>query len=142
MEVISVTCALILLDNKVLCAQRSEVMSLPGLWEFPGGKIEDGESPEACLIREIEEELAISISLVGSLQPSEHSYAEGNIIRLLPFLCVWDYGEIILREHQDIRWLDKKDLKSLNWALADIPIVEELIDNWNNIQKLLVDSTK
>lgn len=114
-------------------------MSLPGLWEFPGGKIEQGESPEACLIREIEEELAISISLVSSLQPNEHTYPEGKVIRLIPFVCIWGSGEITLREHQDVKWLAKGELVLLNWAPADIPIVDELQQNWNTIQKLLVD---
>jgi len=139
MEVVSVSCALIFLDGKVLCAQRSGGMSLPGLWEFPGGKIEEGESSEACLIREIKEELAISISLVSSLLTKDHSYSEGKVIRLMPFVCVWESGEISLLEHRAIRWLAKQELKKVNWAPADIPIVDDLIANWNNIQKQLVN---
>ncbi|REG78496.1 (deoxy)nucleoside triphosphate pyrophosphohydrolase [Algoriphagus antarcticus] len=139
MIVIPVTCALIFLDKKVLCAQRSETMSLPGLWEFPGGKIEEGESPADCLIREIKEELAISISLVGSLQPNEHSYTEGKVVRLIPFVCSWESGEITLLEHLDLQWLAREELKVVNWAPADIPIVDHLFVNWNNIQKQLVD---
>ncbi|PZX48699.1 (deoxy)nucleoside triphosphate pyrophosphohydrolase [Algoriphagus chordae] len=140
MEVIFVTCALILLDDKVLCAQRSDRMHLPGLWEFPGGKIEAGESPEACLIREIKEELAITVHVVAALKPNEHAYSEGKLIRLIPFVCAWESGEISLLEHQQVKWLAKEDLKSLEWAPADVPIVDELLVNWNNIQKRLVDN--
>lgn len=142
MEVIPVACALIFYDGKVLSAQRSESMFLPGVWEFPGGKIENGESPEACLIREIEEELAISISLVSSLQINEHSYSEEKVIRLIPFVCVWEGSNITLREHQDIKWLVKEELKTLNWAPADIPIVDQLIANWDQIQDRIVGSIK
>ncbi|SFB59433.1 (deoxy)nucleoside triphosphate pyrophosphohydrolase [Algoriphagus aquimarinus] len=139
MEVVSVTCALIFLDQKVLCAQRSEAMQLPGLWEFPGGKIEKGESPEDCLIREIKEELAISINIIGSLRSNEHAYSDVKVIRLMPFICVWGSGKLKLVEHQEVKWLAKEELKSLNWAQADIPIVEDLYVNWNNIQEQLVE---
>jgi len=142
MEVVPVTCALIFSDGKVLCAKRSEVMILPGLWEFPGGKIEEGESAEACLIREIKEELAISISLIGSLQANEHSYSGEKMIRLIPFICIWKRGKISLLEHQEVKWVAKEELKTLEWAPADIPIVDDLLANWNNIQKQLVDYTR
>lgn len=142
MEVISVTCALIFANEKVLCAQRSETMTLPELWEFPGGKIEEGESPEASLIREIKEELAISISLVSTLLPNEHSYIQGKVIRLIPFVCIWRSGEISLLEHKEVKWLNKDELETLNWAPADIPIVNELLENWNNIQRQLVGYTR
>lgn len=141
MKVIPVACALIFLNGKVLCAQRSEQMPLSGFWEFPGGKIEDGESPEACLIREIREELSIFIKVVSLLEPNEHSYTEGKVIRLIPFVCTWESGEINLLEHQALKWLGKVELKSLNWAPADIPIVNDLSENWNIIQKQLVDYT-
>ncbi|MDR7131684.1 8-oxo-dGTP diphosphatase [Algoriphagus sp. 4150] len=138
-KIIPVSCAIIFSDRKVLCAQRSHTMSLPGLWEFPGGKIEVGESPEACLIREIKEELAISIRIGYAMTPHEHSYSEGQIIRLIPFVCSWESGNIDLLEHQKVKWLAKQELKFLEWAPADFPIVEDLIGNWNNIEKQLVD---
>ena len=139
MEVISVTCALILLNERVLCAQRSDAMPLPGLWEFPGGKVEEGENPEACLKREILEELSISIRIIFPLKPNDHSYADRKVIHLMPFICKWESGEINLLEHQKVKWLSKEELRSLKLAPADIPIVEDLLANWNNIQKLLVE---
>lgn len=142
MEVISVTCGLIFSDGKVLCAQRSAGMDLSGLWEFPGGKIEIGESSEACLIREIKEELAISIDIILAMKPNEHSYAGGKVIRLIPFVCLWESGEVKLLEHQKVKWLGKEDLKLLNWAPADVPIVDDLFAKWNNIQKQLVDYSR
>ncbi|WP_057937532.1 (deoxy)nucleoside triphosphate pyrophosphohydrolase [Algoriphagus resistens] len=142
MEVVLVTCAVIFSDSKVLCAQRSDTMPLPGFWEFPGGKVEKGESPEACLIRELREELAIDVGIIGPLKPTEHSYAAGKKIRLLPFVCSWESGDISLLEHQAVKWLIKEELNSLGWAAADWPIVVDLIENWNNIQKELVDYTR
>lgn len=139
MEVVLVTCAVIVSAGKVLCAQRSEAMPLPGFWEFPGGKIERGESSESGLIREIREELAMDVGIIGPLKPTEHSYLAGKTIRLLPFLCSWEGGDIHLLEHQAVKWLVKEELDSLNWAAADRPIVADLIGNWNNIQKELVD---
>ncbi|SFT96002.1 8-oxo-dGTP diphosphatase [Algoriphagus locisalis] len=141
MGVVLVTCALIFLNDKVLCAQRSSTMNLPGLWEFPGGKIEKGESPEECLVREIKEELAITIKVLGALKPNDHAYSKGIVIRLLPYVCIWQCGEVKLLEHQQIKWVEKGNLNSLNWAPADIPIVNDLSENWNIIQKQLVDYT-
>lgn len=138
MGVISVTCALILLDDKVLCAKRSESMSLPGMWEFPGGKIEESESPEVCLIREIKEELGIKVKVFFSFKSNVHVYSPTKTVRLIPFVCGWESGEIVLLEHEEIKWLTQQELKSLDWAAADIPIVEDLVANWNNIQKQLV----
>ena len=139
MGVISVTCALIILDDKVLCAKRSEFMSLPGLWEFPGGKIEEGESPELCLQSEIKEELGIRVKVFFSLKSNQHSYSPTQMVRLMPFVCSWESGEVVLLEHEEVKWLTKHELKSLDWAAADIPIVEDLVANWNNIQRQLVN---
>ncbi|MCE7054743.1 (deoxy)nucleoside triphosphate pyrophosphohydrolase [Algoriphagus sp. AGSA1] len=142
MGVLLVTCAVLFSGQKVLCAQRSSTMPLPGLWEFPGGKIEEGESPEECLNREVREELGISIDIVRPMDPSEYSYTPGTLIHLLPFICCWAGGELTLTEHQAVKWSGKEELMTLEWAPADMPIVEELLGKWNNIQKQLVDYTK
>lgn len=105
-------------------------MSLAGFWEFPGGKLEEGESPETCLIREIKEELGIVIRIIEPLTPSVYSYSENKNIQLLPFLCSWESGEINLVEHEKIVWITTNEINDLTWAPADIPIAKELSENW------------
>lgn len=124
---IQVTCAIIEDRDKILCAQRSEHMKLPLKWEFPGGKIEAGESPQACLIREIQEELAVDIEILEALPANIHSYGTKSI-ELLPFRCRIVTGTIQYKEHKEIRWLKPQELPQLDWAAADIPIVERYIE--------------
>ncbi|TXC76929.1 (deoxy)nucleoside triphosphate pyrophosphohydrolase [Luteibaculum oceani] len=123
---IRVTCALIEANNKVLVVQRSENMSLPNKWEFPGGKIEPNESERACIIREIKEELNIDITVLKRLSPCVYKYPKRSI-QLIPFLAVHKGGELKLAEHKKFLWLQKKDLLKLNWAEADVPIVKEYL---------------
>jgi len=123
-KIIPVVCAIIEQDDLVLCALRSEQMSLPGKWEFPGGKLELNELPEDALIREIKEELNVSIEITESLTISDYSYVPEKVIRLIPFRCVIQNNEIpIAAEHAELRWVKKEDLLNLNWAEADVPIV-------------------
>jgi 8-oxo-dGTP diphosphatase len=129
---IPVTCVILLHEGKVMAAQRAAHMDLPGSWEFPGGKIEEGESPETCLIREVREELAIEIRITGSLTPVTHTYPT-KTIRLQPFLASWVSGAVQLSEHSQIRWLGREQLLSVDWAPADLPIVHELLANWVNL---------
>jgi 8-oxo-dGTP diphosphatase len=138
MKSIPVTCAVIWFEGKILCAKRSATMSQPGLWEFPGGKVEQGELLEDCLTREILEELNISIRIVIAMSPSEFSYSSDKTIRLLPFLCTWESGLIQLLEHEEVRWLTKEELFSVNWAPADLPIAQELDRFWNPVRKLIL----
>ena len=123
-KIIPVVCAIIEQDGLVLCALRSEQMSLPGKWEFPGGKLELNELAEDALIREIEEELNVSIEILESLPISDYSYVPEKVIRLIPFRCVIQNNEIpVAAEHAEFRWVKKEDLLNLNWAEADVPIV-------------------
>lgn len=123
MKHIHVTCAIIERDGLVLAAQRSARMSLPLKWEFPGGKIDQGESPEECLRREISEEMNIEVAVGGSLPPSTHNYPAFSIT-LYPFICSIQNGEIALAEHSAIAWLVPEKLHALDWAEADIPVVK------------------
>ena len=125
MKIIPVVCAIIEQDGLVLCALRSEQMSLPGKWEFPGGKLELNELPEDALIREIKEELNVSIEITDSMPISDYSYVPEKVIRLIPFRCNIQNNEIpVAAEHAELRWVKKEDLLNLNWAEADVPIVK------------------
>jgi 8-oxo-dGTP diphosphatase len=126
---IEVVCALILRNGCVLCAKRSERMALPLKWEFPGGKLEPNELPEAALQREILEELGVEIEIESALQVSEHSYDGVRTIRLIPYVAVIiDGNEPKAHEHSEIRWVPNSELMQLDWAAADVPIVLEYIN--------------
>lgn len=126
-KLIHVSCAIIEKDGLVLAARRSPRMSHPNKWEFPGGKLNPGESPEAALIREIAEELAITITPHRQLETSTHHY-ENVSVTLYPFVCVLDFGEIQLHEHSEIIWLPAAKLHALDWAEADIPVLEAYLN--------------
>lgn len=123
---LKVTCAIIINSSKVLVAQRGERMSLPLKWEFPGGKVEENETEEECLIREIREELNIKIEILGSLEKTIHDYGE-FLINLVPFICTYRSGNILLTEHTEAKWMFREDLLTLDWAPADIPILHQLL---------------
>ena len=116
----------------MLLAQRSEKMDLPGKWEFPGGKLEEGENQESCLIREIKEELGIEIQVNIALTPVDYSYSRKRI-SLFPFVARWISGEIVLAEHAQYGWYEKNQLFSLDLAPADLPIVHELKEKRVNL---------
>jgi len=124
MKAIRVACAIIEQDGKVLAAQRSEIMDLPLKWEFPGGKIDQDESPEECLKRECLEELGIEVAVGDALSPVTHSYLAFTVT-LYPFFCTIASGKITLHEHKAVVWLAPEKLASLDWADADWPIIEE-----------------
>ncbi|MBW3467222.1 (deoxy)nucleoside triphosphate pyrophosphohydrolase [Arthrospiribacter ruber] len=124
---IRVTCAIIVHKGRVLAAQRSEKMHLSLKWEFPGGKVESSENEEECLIREVKEELNLDIDVLEKLSPNVHQYPKKKKIVLIPFLCHYKGGELSLKEHKSAAWLSPSELLNLDWAEADIPIVEEFI---------------
>jgi len=130
MKVIPVTCAIIIHQNKILVAKRSSKMSLPGFWEFPGGKIENNESKEDCLKREIKEELGLEVLIKLKLTPSIYEYSEEKKIELFPFICDWKSGDLEVLEHEKVIWIGIEELDKLIWAPADLPICRELSQNW------------
>lgn len=123
---ISVACAIIERDGLVLAARRSETMSMPLKWEFPGGKIKDSESPEACLVRELLEELAVTVVVRYPLAPVTWDY-DSFSVTLHPFVCKIAEGNIILHEHKEVKWLASAELPSLDWAEADLPVISEYL---------------
>jgi 8-oxo-dGTP diphosphatase len=115
-----------MIDNKILVTQRSEKMKLSLKWEFPGGKLEENESELDCVKREIKEEINIEIEIQKRLKDSIFDYGTFKI-NLIPFVANYISGEIKLTEHKDYKLLDKSELLSLDWAEADIPVVEEFL---------------
>jgi len=129
MNNIEVVAAVIIQDGKVLCVQRPQndkaYISLK--WEFPGGKVELGENREDALLREIQEELAAEIHELQYLITVEHSYPDFHLT-MHAYTCALKHGEITLREHVDMKWLSTELLHQLDWAAADLPVVESLMD--------------
>ena len=124
MKHLQVACAIIENEGKVLATQRSNSMSLPLKWEFPGGKINDGERPEECLKRELHEELGIAVVISRTLTPITHQYSSFKVT-LYPFVCIMTAGEIKLHEHIASTWLLPELLHDLDWAEADFPLIED-----------------
>ncbi|WP_245893582.1 (deoxy)nucleoside triphosphate pyrophosphohydrolase [Sphingobacterium gobiense] len=110
-----------------MICQRSASMKLPLKWEFPGGKVETGETKEDCLKREIKEELGLEIEVGSALSHVEHHYPEFSLYRY-PFLCKWTGGSLAIAEHAQAIWVSYNDLKNYDWAEADVPVVRELLD--------------
>lgn len=121
-KVLRVACAVIEDNGKVLATQRNTSMSMPLKWEFPGGKLHDGESPEECLARELEEELGIQVAIRHSLPSVLHRYEDFDI-ELIPFVCSLSEGTIVLFEHRALAWLSPCELNELDWPEADIPVI-------------------
>ncbi len=121
--------ALIDIDGRVLLAQRPEGKSMAGLWEFPGGKVEQGETPEAALIRELEEELGINTwqSCLAPLSFASHSYPDFHLLMPL-FACRKWEGTPASREGQALKWVRANDLKNFPMPEADLPLIPVLRD--------------
>lgn len=114
-------------NNEILCALRSPEMSLPNMWEFPGGKVEKDENLSQAIIREIQEELKCHIECDGVFNDNTHEY-ENFIINLITMKCRIVEGTPIASEHEKLIWLRRECLESLVWTPADIPAVKQLID--------------
>jgi len=124
MRHLHVACALIEQEGKVLAAQRSATMTLPLKWEFPGGKIEAGESPEECLVREIKEELGVSVLIGTALSQTTYCYPDFTVT-LHPFTCQLAGGIITPHEHHALKWTEPERMPELDWAAADLPVISE-----------------
>lgn len=131
---INVVGAVVVNGGKVLSAQRSENMSLPGMWEFPGGKIEQGETPRDALVREMQEELCCTIEIGDQVASTRYEYDFG-FVTLTTFYSKLVDGEPQLTEHSEIRWIEATDLESVEWAPADVPAVEKVIADYSELDR-------
>ena len=128
---LKVTCAIIIRNRQILIAQHSEKSGHAFQWEFPGGKILPGESPEICIIREIKEELDIDIGILEQIVPVTFDYGT-KTIELIPFICRWKSGKISLNEHIAIKWISIGELTETDFSGAD----KKLISNQENLFSL------
>ncbi|MCZ6633016.1 MAG: (deoxy)nucleoside triphosphate pyrophosphohydrolase [bacterium] len=129
---IQVTCAILIQEGRILAAQRGPEMHLSGRWEFPGGKVEAGESEADCLRREIKEELNLEIQPYKRLPESRLGDGERTIC-LIPYLCRLEGGMLTVKEHEQVIWCDPEKLVELNWCDADVPIVRYVYQNWKTL---------
>ena len=121
-----VVAALIVKDGKLLVCQRTRHQTMPLKWEFPGGKIEEGEQPRDALRRELDEELGIVATIGGELARIQHEYPNGGMVELR-FYVVRDYlGELENRIFRDIQWAEPADLPKFDFLEADLTLVKDL----------------
>ena len=127
--VLVVACALVDADGRVLIAQRPEGKTLAGLWEFPGGKLEAGERPEAALIRELHEEISIVVqeACLAPLTFASHAYEDFHLLMPLYICRRWE-GLAVAREGQNLAWVRANKLRDYPMPAADIPLIPHLID--------------
>lgn len=123
--VIRVVGAAIIRDGRVFCAQRGAGKQVAGRWEFPGGKIEPGETPQQALVREIREELRCTVRVGARVETTDNPYSFGTV-ELSTYYCRLVSGTPILTEHQQARWERPEDMPSLDWAPADRPAMREI----------------
>lgn len=119
-----VTAAIIVHNGKVLIAQRSDGQ-MAGFWEFPGGKVEPGETYEECLRREIKEELNIEVEVKDLFGESRYQYEFGEI-KLIAYECRWTGGQLVLNDHRRIAWVRPGEMDRYQYLPADIPLVSRL----------------
>jgi len=124
-----VACALIDADKRVLIAQRPKGKAMAGLWEFPGGKVERGERPETTLIRELHEEIGITVSeaCLAPLTFASHAYHDFHLLMPLYICRRWE-GDVIAREGQKLAWVRANKLRDYKMPPADLPLIPHLID--------------
>lgn len=127
MKRLEVVGAILVKNEKILCAQRGETKTLAHLWEFPGGKIEAGETARQALVRELIEELSIEVEVAPTAFLSNKYEYDFAKIQLSTFVCHLKEGTPKLSEHLEVKWLPISKLDQLKWAPADIPTVDKLM---------------
>ena len=124
MKTIRVVAAIIIHEDKVFATQRG-YGEFKGGWEFPGGKIEEGETPQEALVREIKEELNVEIEVGELLDVVEYDYPNFHL-SMDCFICKIKSGDLVLNEHEAAKWLTKETLDSVEWLPADLGLIEKL----------------
>jgi 8-oxo-dGTP diphosphatase len=126
--VVVAACALVDADGRVLIAQRPAGKPMAGLWEFPGGKIEDGEAPEASLIRELQEELGIVVNeaCLAPLTFASHAYPDFHLLMPLYVCRRWE-GQVTAQEGQALAWVKPNRLREYEMPPADVPLISHLM---------------
>lgn len=125
--IVPVAAAIIFFEGSLLIARRAKHKHLAGLWEFPGGKIENGESPEMCIYRELEEELKIEVTVEEFLTEHEHDFGSFHIL-LKAYICSFVKGELTLTDHDAVEWVRVEQLLEFNLAPADVPLVGAILN--------------
>ena len=133
MKTIKVAAAIIIHDNQIFATQRGYGEFKDG-WEFPGGKIEEGETPQEALVREIKEELDTEIEVKDFLETVEYDYPEFHL-SMDCFFCTIKSGELVLKEHEAAKWLTAETLDSVDWLPADQALVQSIKKHMEEIQK-------
>ena len=133
MKTIKVVAAIIIHDNQIFATQRGYGEFKDG-WEFPGGKIEEGETPQEALAREIKEELDTEIEVKDFLETVEYDYPEFHL-SMDCFFCTIKSGELVLKEHEAAKWLTAETLDSVDWLPADQALVQSIKKHMEEIQK-------
>ena len=124
MKTVKVVAAIIIEKGKVFATQRGYGEFKDG-WEFPGGKIEEGETPQEALVREIREELDTDIKVGARLATVEHDYPKFHL-SMDTFICKIKSGNLVLKEHEDAKWLTKETLNTVEWLPADVDLIEKI----------------
>ena len=129
-KIIRVTAAIIELENKILIAQRKAKDSLfGGLWEFPGGKIEDGETPKECMARELKEELEIEVEVGRLIISNKHRYPNG-IYEVLVYKVEHISGNFVLNDHDEVKWITIDEISKFDFPPANTPIINYLKNSY------------
>lgn len=121
---INVCCAIIRESDRFLAVQRGPESKHPCQWEFPGGKIREDETPDACIVREIEEELMVTVAVDIQLEAVEFDYGFRKV-RLIPFVCRIVSGTILLTEHVGLKWLRLDEFDTITWLGADRDLIHK-----------------
>jgi 8-oxo-dGTP diphosphatase len=123
---ITVTAAILLREETIFIGKRKNIGALPGKWEFPGGKVEPGETPEACLKRELKEELGIDAEVGDLLWEGQHTY-DFATVHLLVYRAYWNGSKVASSDHDETQWAPLDRLFEYDFAPADWPLVKRLV---------------